>query len=267
MNAKNANSLIDDMDLPVVAPKVETPKVEAEIEEAPNGKKPTKRRKAKPYEALTQMGRHIAEKKAEKKAVRTNGKAPHQTSIGKALKKDAKPKQGAISKKEARTLIGKSEKVKVNKQDKAPKPEKEDKPVKSVEKDGKIIAQGSGVATGSEHCAVCGKKLSRGTSIADGMGPECARQVGRLPAGVTMTEHYETFKVIDEPGKDYIKLQEAGKIARTKGVSGYKFQIAYGGNRMLRPPLNENFRVIVYKNCRYIKKVAVSDKELKALLS
>lgn len=235
-------SLIDSSD---------TLETSVKIEEAPSPKeeapKVRTRRKAKPYEQLTQMGRLHEEKKAAQKAKRNTGKEP--------VKK-------ALDTKKVKTLTGKGAKIKLNgKVPSKASSKKKDKPSKASDR---LDASAHGVAHGGEKCRLCGKRLTRGTSITAGMGPECARQTKRLPAGVTMQDHWDGFKVVEAP-KGYIKLQEAVKIARSKGVSGYSFMIAIGGNRMLRPPLNENFKIVVFKNTRYVPKASVSDKELAPL--
>lgn len=193
-------------------------------------KTPRTRRKPKPYEEIKTLSKVTAAKKEEKK----NG-----VKSKKALETGKKP----VDKK---TVV---------------KPA----PKKTGKKD-KVVASGSGVSAGNVHCSACGKLLTKGTSIENGMGPECARQAQRLPKGMTFQEHYEEMKVVDLP-KGFIKLREAIALARKKGVTPYRFFIAVGGNRMLRPPLSPAFKVVFYKGARYVHVNSTSDKELKPLLA
>jgi|WetSurMetagenome_2_1015567.scaffolds.fasta_scaffold77455_4 hypothetical protein len=227
MNTQNATtSLIDISDLtPIEEAKKEAP---AEVEKAT----PRKRTRAKPYEQIKTQVQIAHERKLARKEAKANGKGVVKPIAGK------------------KRVTGKASPVKA---------------VKASPKKGKKgelpTATGTGVSKGGEKCSMCGKRLTRGTSIQDGMGPDCARQIKRLPAGVTMEQHYEDLIVMELP-KGYIKLKEAFKIVHQKGASGYQFMIACGGNRAMRPPLNDNFKMIFFKHTRYVPKASVSDKEL-----
>ena len=103
----------------------------------------------------------------------------------------------------------------------------------------------------SGTCSICHKPLSRHTSVAAGMGDTCAHKIKLLPKGMTMEEHYSNLKVIDVPEK-CIKLDVAITKAKAKGISGYRFVQAIGGDRMLRKPFNLSFKVVLVGNTRYI---------------
>lgn len=105
--------------------------------------------------------------------------------------------------------------------------------------------------TGSEICSLCHKPLSRHTSISAGMGDTCAGKIKLLPAGTTMEDHYAKITVMDVPD-GYIKLQDAIKKLKEKGISGYRIMQAIGGERMLRKPINSHFKVVFVGNTRYI---------------
>ena len=225
MNVQNTNLLIGEEDLKSLA------QAASQAGPAEEAKPATKKRtrKVKPYEALKTVTEHAAAKKEAKKS----GKTPAKKAL-------------AASKKGAKTR-GKKAAVPAPKKSKPePKP---------------YGAKGDGVST----CKVCGKPLSRTESVQNGIGPECQRQMGRLPQGVTMEQHYEDLIVMEEP-KGFIKLKEAIALAKKKGVSQYKFMIAIGGNRMLRPPLSPAFKTVLYKGGRWVSKASTSDKELKPLL-
>lgn len=201
------------------------------------------RKKMKPYQQLAQSDKVNADRNAEKKAAKAGTASPKKSGLKQSKKAAVSEAVSSVRRKIAETLTGKGAKVKVNKQQ---------------------TSQAS--ANGSGKCSVCGKLLSRHSSVVNGMGETCAAQLKKLPAGYSsLKEHYQSYSVTDEPGKDYIKLKEAVAIARSKGVSLYRFLIAVGGNRMLRPPLNKNFQIVVFKNTRYVPKASVTDKELKPL--
>lgn len=109
-------------------------------------------------------------------------------------------------------------------------------------------------------CSVCGKPLTRPASAAQGQGDICAAKVKLLPAGETMADHYETLSVVEVP-EGFMLLKEAIALARTKGCSGYRFIQACGGDRMLRPPFNEHFKVVFVQGKRYVSRQSLKDLE------
>lgn len=100
-------------------------------------------------------------------------------------------------------------------------------------------------------CSFCGKPLSRHSSVEQGMGDTCASKIKLLPKGTTIEEHYAGLTVPTLPA-GYIKLKDAIAAARKKGISGYRFLQAIGGDRMLRPPLNSNFKTVLHNRTRYV---------------
>lgn len=141
---------------------------------------------------------------------------------------------------------------------KASKPKAAKKPAK-----GKASARS---AADEGVCSVCGKPLSRHSSVQNGMGDVCAEKTGiaQSMGYETVSEHYDSLKVEELP-KGYMKLRDAVDFAKKNGVSGYAMQKAWGGNRMLGEPLNKDFKVIVFKNARYIP--VTFKKHLKSLKS
>ena len=107
-------------------------------------------------------------------------------------------------------------------------------------------------------CSLCGKPLTRPFSASQGMGDICAGKIKLLPAGITMQEHYDNLTETEVP-KDFVLLKEAIAAAREKGCSGYRFIQACGGDRMLRSPLNENFKVVFVAGKRYVSRKALQD--------
>lgn len=105
----------------------------------------------------------------------------------------------------------------------------------------------------SGACSICGKPLSRHTSVTNGMGDTCANKVKMLPKGMTMEDHYESIWMDDLP-EGWIKLADAITKAKAKGYTGHRFIQAVGGDRMLRKPINKFFTVKFYKGARYISK-------------
>lgn len=102
-------------------------------------------------------------------------------------------------------------------------------------------------------CSMCGKPLSRHTSVEAGMGDICRMKLSWLPKGVTLEQHYERITVNDVPD-GFIKFADAYAKAREKGTSGYRFIQAIGGDRMIRKPINSNFKVVIVKGVRYINR-------------
>jgi hypothetical protein len=113
------------------------------------------------------------------------------------------------------------------------------------------------------NCSFCGKPLSRHSSVVNGMGDVCAKK-RTLLGGKSLAEHRESMIVTELP-EGFIHLREAARIANKKGVTTYQFLIAIGGNGAVRPPLNADFKIVFFKNTRYISKKAVTDKSLALL--
>lgn len=121
------------------------------------------------------------------------------------------------------------------------------------------------VSDGTDVCSLCGKTLTRGTSISAGMGPDCAAKIKLLPAGKTLEDHYEAITEVEVPA-GYIKLRDALKKINDKGISSYRLIQAIGGDRMLRKPLNSHFKVVLVNHVRYINGEALSNwKELEKI--
>jgi hypothetical protein len=147
------------------------------------------------------------------------------------------------------------------KQEKALRAAESKKP-KNLSKPDKPETQRSAVSDGTAVCSLCGKTLTRGTSIENGMGPDCAAKIKLLPAGTTMEDHYEKLTATEVP-EGYIKLRDAYKKLKEKGISAYRLTQAIGGDRMLRKPLNSHFKVVFVNHVRYINGEALKNwKEL-----
>ena len=108
------------------------------------------------------------------------------------------------------------------------------------------------------HCNVCGKPLTRVTSMEAGIGDICASKMKLLPVGTTMADHYALLQEVDVP-EDFMLLKEAVQAAREKGCSGYRFIQACGGDRVLRSPFNANFRVVFVLGKRYVSRQSLKD--------
>lgn len=106
------------------------------------------------------------------------------------------------------------------------------------------------------HCSICHKPLSRGTSVASGMGDICQHKMKLLPAGTTLEQHYENISLPDVP-EGWVKLKDVVVKAKAKGVSTYRFVQAIGGDRMLRKPINKHFKVVIVDAVRYIDPVCL----------
>ena len=195
------------------------------------------RRKSKPYEQLRTAGQIDAARKAEKAS--TRGQDPLSSAAARKRAKETAPKLKPVTK----LAPG-------SKAPKAPKIVKVEKASKKAPKDKAATSK-----NGSATCTFCGKPLSRHTSVANGMGDVCAAKQKLLPAGMTLQDHYLTMTVLDQPDpKNYMPIKEAFVAASKKGISNYRMIIAYGGDRMLRPPLNEHFKLVIYKGRKYIPK-------------
>jgi hypothetical protein len=192
----------------------------------------TAKRKPKPYELLRASQRLdkgiTAEKKAEKKA----DKPARKTGVAKAKAskpggKLAKATLNVAKRKAAvKTLVGKGAKVKLN---------------------------GTGKTAKEGICSICGKPLSRHTSVTNGMGDTCAAKIKLLPKGVSLEQHYEGLTVMEIP-TGYIMLKEAIAKAMNKGTSKYRFLQATGGDRHIRKPFSNHFKVVYVGNKRYVPK-------------
>lgn len=106
-------------------------------------------------------------------------------------------------------------------------------------------------AGGSAICSICHKPLSRHESVAQGMGDTCAAKIAMLPTGTTLADHYEKISV-DEIPDGYLKLKDVVEKLKVRGISGYRLMQAIGGERMLRKPINSNFKVVMVAGVRYI---------------
>ena len=121
-------------------------------------------------------------------------------------------------------------------------------------KEQKEIASVSG--SEATECSVCGKPLSRHSSVENGMGEVCASKIKMLPAGTTLEDHYAKIMVDDIP-EGYIKLKDAIAKLNEKGVSTYRIIQAIGGERMILKPLNSHFKVVMVNHVRYINNEAI----------
>ena len=134
------------------------------------------------------------------------------------------------------------------------------KPLKGVEVTATVLEEVTSVAKPamSATCSVCGKPLTRPASVSQGHGDICDAKVKLLPAGVTLADHYGNLTEAEVP-EGFVLLKEAIAQARTKGCSGYRFIQACGGDRMLRPPFNEHFKVVFVQGKRYVSRLALQD--------
>lgn len=107
-------------------------------------------------------------------------------------------------------------------------------------------------------CSLCHKPLSRHTSVSAGMGEVCQGKIKLLPAGTTMEDHYENITVWELPD-GYIKLKDAIEKLNAKGISTYRVLQAIGGDRMLRKPINSNFKVVIFGRTRYINGACIKN--------
>ena len=119
-------------------------------------------------------------------------------------------------------------------------------------------------SSSSSHCRVCGKPLSRETSVISGIGETCANKVGinaGMPAAEIETKvtKYQTkvekriaSLTLDKLTDKYISLGKAWKAVKKTKVSQYAFIRATGGNGAAREPLNKHFQVYFYKGKRYL---------------
>ena len=131
----------------------------------------------------------------------------------------------------------------------------------AVQKVGQEVKSASASTVAATTCRICGKPLTRLSSIAQGQGDICASKIKLLPAGVTLASHYEALQEVDVP-EGFILLRDAIAQAREKDCSGYRFIQACGGDRMLRLPFNPNFKVVFVRGKRYVSRLALQDLEL-----
>ena len=101
-------------------------------------------------------------------------------------------------------------------------------------------------------CRVCGKALTRQSSILAGIGDLCRKTEDSLPKG-GLAEHYAKVRV-DKIPEGWIILTKALAAANKAGISNYRFIQACGGDRAIRPPLHPSFRLVYVQNTRYISK-------------
>lgn len=107
-------------------------------------------------------------------------------------------------------------------------------------------------------CSLCHKPLSRHTSVSAGMGEVCQSKIKLLPVGTTMEDHYEKITVWELPD-GYIKLKDAIEKLNAKGISTYRVLQAIGGDRMLRKPINSNFKIVIFGRTRYINGACIKN--------
>lgn len=129
---------------------------------------------------------------------------------------------------------------------------------KIVAKLSKPEADKGGGTSGEAVCSLCRKPLSRHTSVSAGMGEVCQGKIKLLPAGTTMEDHYEKITVWELPD-GYIKLKDAIEKLNAKGISTYRVLQAIGGDRMLRKPINPNFKVVIFGRTRYINGACIKN--------
>ena len=90
------------------------------------------------------------------------------------------------------------------------------------------------------------------------MGDTCANKIKLLAPGTTLEDHYAKI-MVDEIPEGYLKLKDAINKLKEKGISTYRIVQAIGGDRMLRKPLNGNFKVVIYMGTRYINGASVKN--------
>jgi hypothetical protein len=113
----------------------------------------------------------------------------------------------------------------------------------------------------ASHCSICGKPLTRETSIVQGMGDTCAGHVKKLPAGTTLGQHYASLQLKDLT-PDWVGLDVLVQAANKKGVSTYRVFQCIGGDRLLDAPLAPVFKVKFYNHKRYVSKDALKSIDL-----
>jgi hypothetical protein len=121
---------------------------------------------------------------------------------------------------------------------------------KAAKKIAKPVAEKSS-SSGEAVCSICHKPLSNHVSVGNGMGAICSSKIKLLPKGTTLEDHYASI-TLDEAPDGFIKLRDALEKLKAKGISVYRVVQAMGGDRMLRPPLNDNFKVVFVAGTRYI---------------
>ena len=115
-----------------------------------------------------------------------------------------------------------------------------------------VASQKTGISDGTAICTICHKPITRGSSISQGMGDECAGKMKQLKAtGKTLEQHYEALTAQSIPS-GYIKFKDAAYKIHAKGISTYRILQAVGGDRMIRKPINSNFRIVIVDHVRYI---------------
>jgi len=119
-------------------------------------------------------------------------------------------------------------------------------------------------SSSSSNCRVCGKPLSRETSVISGIGDICANKIG-VSAGMpesdvdTLLEKHQkkvekriASLTLDSLTDKYISFEKAWKAVKKTKVSRYAFMVACGGNGAAREPLNKHFQIYFYKGKRYL---------------
>jgi hypothetical protein len=203
-----------------------------------------------PKPELNAMGAKHARKAAEKAAKQTKAQLKATAERDAINKAGAKPIKGAGAKK----IVAKSTKVAQTRAAgpvRLPKVPKGHKKVKMTKADQHKAGKVAKPALGS-HCSICGKPLSRESSVERGIGDVCEGHVKLLPAGVTMAQHYEKLTLKEIP-EGWIPLAKAVKAANAKHISTYRFFQVIGGDRLLRKPLSPVFQVKFFKHARYIQ--------------
>lgn len=105
----------------------------------------------------------------------------------------------------------------------------------------------------SRKCSVCGKSLTRPSSMSVGIGDVCQHHLKLLPKGTTLEDHYAAITEFDVPD-GWVKFKDLVAKLQEKGISGYRLIQAIGGERMIRKPLSSHWRVKLVKGVRYINK-------------
>lgn len=207
------------------------------IPEAPtmpeaNAPIPAPAKKRKSY--YVPVAERTKEKSAAKREAKEAKKAEQALREGKDVPAPNAKKRSALAKTAAKKVVSASSKSKPAK-----------KPVS------KPTASSSNADSGEAICSLCHKPLSRHSSVEAGMGEVCSSKIKLLAPGTTMEDHYEKLTVMTLPD-GYIKLKDAITKLNGKGVSTYRILQAIGGDRMLRKPINSNFKVVIFGRTRYI---------------
>jgi len=121
--------------------------------------------------------------------------------------------------------------------------------VKKIMKGVKPVTKGAKSNVGA--CSICGKPLTRGSSVSAGMGDVCSNKGHLLAKGETLEQHMEKVTRSEIPA-GFMPLSEAWSKLRKAGYSTYRIQQAVGGNGLFRPPLNSYFKTVYVGSRKYI---------------